>query len=42
MQRGERTEERPHNFDTLVKPFELTAGGLPKLLPDEIEITSSE
>lgn len=35
-------ETKPHNFDTLIKPFELTTGGLPKLLNDEIEITTKE
>lgn len=33
---------KPHNYDSLVQPFELTVGGLAKLLPDEIEITSKE
>ncbi|CAN0051894.1 unnamed protein product [Scytosiphon promiscuus] len=42
MNRGSRSRAKPHNFDALVKPFEFTSGGLPKLLPDEIEITSKE
>ncbi|CAM9734136.1 unnamed protein product [Ectocarpus sp. 4 AP-2014] len=42
MQRGSPPKVKPHNYDALVKPFELTTGGLAKLLPDEIEITSKE
>lgn len=42
MQRGAKPKAKPHNFDTLIQPFELTTGGLPQLLPDEIEITSKQ
>lgn len=42
MQKEDAKEPKPHDFDTLVKSFELTAGGLPKLLPDEIEIITKE
>ena len=42
MQRNSPPAVKPHNYDSLVKPFDLTAGGLAKLLTDEIEITSKE
>ncbi|CAM9262276.1 unnamed protein product [Discosporangium mesarthrocarpum] len=35
-------EKRPRDFDTLIHPLELTGGGRPKLLPDEIEIVTKE
>eukprot|EP00752_Nemacystus_decipiens_P008916 g7960.t1 len=42
MRRGSEPCVEPHSYESLVKPFDLTAGGLAKLLPDEIEITSKE
>lgn len=41
-QQEEQEQEAPHDFDTLIKPFELTTGGLAKLLEHEIEITTQE
>ena len=42
MQRERKPKAKPHNFDTLIQTFELTTGGLPQLLQDEIEITSKQ
>eukprot|EP00903_Cladosiphon_okamuranus_P013157 g12271.t1 len=42
MRRGSEPPVKPHSYDSLVQPFDLTAGGLAKLFPDEIEITSKD